>query len=69
MSEGVAIATAPMECAVGCSTCANVCPTSAISFPKLDAVWKMERERQIFRIVKKEAQPSISSTSASRSPR
>ena len=57
MREGVAVAVAvaAMECMVGCSTCGNVCPTNAISFPKLDSVWKMERERQIFRTVKKEA--------------
>ncbi|MBX3126314.1 MAG: ferredoxin family protein [Polyangiaceae bacterium] len=55
MREGVAVATAPMECAVGCSTCGNICPTSAISFPTLDAVWKLEREKQIFKTVKKEA--------------
>lgn len=45
-----------MNCAVACSTCANICPTNAISFPSLDAVWKLERERQIFRSVKKESQ-------------
>ena len=55
MHDQVAVAVAPMECAVGCATCGNVCPTSAISFPSLDSVWKMERERQIFRTVKKEA--------------
>jgi NAD-dependent dihydropyrimidine dehydrogenase PreA subunit len=55
MHDNAAVAVAPMECAVGCSTCGNVCPTSAISFPALDAVWKLERERQIFRTVKKEA--------------
>jgi NAD-dependent dihydropyrimidine dehydrogenase PreA subunit len=55
MREGVAVATEPMECAVGCSTCGNICPTNAISFPTLDAVWKLERERQIFKTVKKEA--------------
>lgn len=55
MLDGIAVAADPMECAVGCSTCANVCPTSAISFPQLDFVWKLERERQIFRTVKKEA--------------
>jgi len=54
MQEGVAVATAPMECAVGCATCGNICPTGAISFPTLDAIWKLERERQIFRTVKKE---------------
>ncbi len=55
MADGVAVATAPMECAVGCSTCGNICPTNAISFPALDAVWKLEREKQIFKTVKKEA--------------
>jgi len=55
MHEGVAVAAAPMECAVGCSTCGNICPTNAISFPTLDAVWKLEREKQIFKTVKKEA--------------
>jgi len=55
MHEGVAVAAEPMECAVGCSTCGNICPTNAISFPTLDAVWKLERERQIFKTVKKEA--------------
>ena len=55
MKDGVAVEVAPMECAVGCSTCGNICPTNAIRFPTLDAVWKLERERQIFKTVKKEA--------------
>jgi NAD-dependent dihydropyrimidine dehydrogenase PreA subunit len=55
MHDNVAVAVSAMECMVGCSTCGNVCPTGAISFPSLDSVWKMERERQIFRTVKKEA--------------
>lgn len=55
MNDGVAVAVDPMNCAVGCSTCGNICPTGAITFPPMDAVWKLERERQIFRTVKKEA--------------
>ena len=55
MEDGVAVAVDPMNCMVGCSTCGNICPTGAITFPPLDAVWKFERERQIFRTVKKEA--------------
>jgi NAD-dependent dihydropyrimidine dehydrogenase PreA subunit len=55
MREAVAVPVAAMECMVGCSTCGNVCPTSAISFPNLDVVWKLEREKQIFKSVKKEA--------------
>lgn len=56
MHDALAQAVDPMNCAVGCSTCANICPTGAIKFPTLDAVWKLERERQIFRTVKKESQ-------------
>ncbi|MFN4204784.1 MAG: hypothetical protein ACK4HG_00220 [Agrobacterium albertimagni] len=55
MHDGIAVAVSAMECMVGCSTCGNVCPTGAISFPNMDMIWKMERERQIFRTVKKEA--------------
>lgn len=55
MNDGVADAVDPMNCAVGCTTCGNICPTGSITFPSLDAVWKLERERQIFRTVKKEA--------------
>jgi len=55
MREAVAVAVAPMDCMVGCSTCGNVCPTSAITFPNLDAIWRLEREKQIFKTVKKEA--------------
>jgi ferredoxin len=58
MREGAAVATEAMECVVGCSTCGNICPTGAISFPKLDTIWKLERERQIFRTVKKERSAS-----------
>jgi NAD-dependent dihydropyrimidine dehydrogenase PreA subunit len=55
MEDGTAVTVDPMSCAVGCSTCANVCPTGAITFPAMDLVWKLERERHIFRTVKKEA--------------
>lgn len=43
------------NCMVGCSTCAVVCPTQAISFPSRDLVWKAEREQKIFCAVHKEA--------------
>ena len=45
----------PYNCMVGCSTCAMVCPTQAISFPGRDLVWKVEREHKIFGMVRKEA--------------
>jgi NAD-dependent dihydropyrimidine dehydrogenase PreA subunit len=53
--DGIADPVDPMSCMVGCSTCGNICPTGAITFPPMDAIWKLERERQIFRTVKKEA--------------
>ena len=46
----------PYNCMVGCSTCAMVCPTEAISFPSRDIVWKVEREHKIFKIVHAEAE-------------
>ncbi len=55
IEDGVAVEVDPMSCAVGCTTCGNICPTGAITFPAMDAVWRLERERQIFRTVKKEA--------------
>lgn len=50
-----AVVERPYNCMVGCSTCAVVCPTLAISFPPRDLVWKAEREHKIFRVVHKEA--------------
>lgn len=28
----------PLNCLVGCTTCANICPANAISFPSLETV-------------------------------
>jgi len=55
IQDHLAVAVSAMECMVGCSTCGNVCPTSAITFPELNTVWSMERQYHIFRTVKKEA--------------
>ena len=54
MQDHVAVAVDPMNCVVGCTTCGNICPTKAITFPPLDMVWTLERERHIFAAVKKE---------------
>jgi len=32
----------PLNCLVGCSTCANTCPTHAITFPPLSTVFHLE---------------------------
>ena len=32
----------PLNCMVGCTTCANTCPTHAITFPSIDTVLALE---------------------------
>jgi len=43
------------DCMVGCTTCANICPAQAITFPDKQIVQKVEREHKILAIVRKEA--------------
>lgn len=31
----------PLNCLVGCTTCANICPANAISFPSLETVYSL----------------------------
>lgn len=45
----------PYACVVGCTTCANICPTHAISFPDPIIVLNVEKEHKIFSKVHKEA--------------
>jgi len=45
----------PYNCMVGCTTCANICPTQAITFPDRQLVQKVEREHKILAIVRQEA--------------
>ena len=55
IAERKSVVANPYNCMVGCSTCAVVCPTQAISFPGRDLVWKVEREHKIFKLVRQEA--------------
>ena len=32
----------PLNCMVGCTTCANTCPTHAISFPSIETIMELE---------------------------
>jgi Pyruvate/2-oxoacid:ferredoxin oxidoreductase delta subunit len=43
------------DCMVGCTTCANICPVQAITFPDRQIVQKIEREHKILATVRKEA--------------
>lgn len=56
MQDRKSIALNPYNCMVGCSTCATVCPTQAITFPEREMIWKLEREHKIFGTVRKEAE-------------
>ncbi len=49
-----AVVVEPYRCMVGCTTCANICPTEAISFPERSVVQKIERENKILKIVREE---------------
>jgi CDP-4-dehydro-6-deoxyglucose reductase len=39
-----AVVADPLNCMVGCTTCANTCPTNAISFPPLQSVLTLEQQ-------------------------
>lgn len=70
----IAVAERPLNCMVGCSTCAMVCPTEAITFPDREVVWEVEKQHKIFKQVHKEAvgkrekQAVITSGTADSSP-
>jgi CDP-4-dehydro-6-deoxyglucose reductase len=44
----------PLNCMVGCMTCANTCPTHAISFPSLDALMALEALPSVHRSIEDE---------------
>ena len=45
----------PYHCMVGCSTCATICPSGAITFPDKGMIEQVEREFKVLRIIKKKA--------------
>jgi CDP-4-dehydro-6-deoxyglucose reductase len=47
------VVVAPDQCMVGCQTCANTCPQSAISFPPLSSLKLLIRRRRVLQEVKK----------------
>ena len=42
-----AVVVDPLNCMVGCTTCANTCPTHAIAFPPLDTVFALEDRAEV----------------------
>lgn len=51
-----AVVAEPDQCAVGCTTCANICPTHAIHFPSLDQVVEILSRPEIRGTVRDELQ-------------
>ncbi|MEM3577341.1 MAG: ferredoxin family protein [Candidatus Bathyarchaeia archaeon] len=41
------VVVAPLNCKVGCVTCANTCPTHAISFPPLSYLHKVIKQKKV----------------------
>ncbi|MCQ2036328.1 FAD-binding oxidoreductase [Stutzerimonas kunmingensis] len=41
----------PLNCMVGCTTCANTCPTHAIHFPPLSTVFAMEARAEVRHVI------------------
>lgn len=38
-----AVVVDPLNCMIGCTTCANTCPTHAISFPPIETIFALEQ--------------------------
>jgi CDP-4-dehydro-6-deoxyglucose reductase len=46
-----AVVVDPLNCMVGCTTCANTCPVNAISFPPLKTVLDLEHRPQVHHVI------------------
>lgn len=53
-SDGKAVVQNPLACVVGCSTCANLCLGSAISFPPLEELRVVFRKYRVWTAVRKQ---------------
>jgi len=49
-----AIVADPLNCLVGCTTCANTCPTHAISFPPLETIAELLERPEVHHVVEDE---------------
>jgi len=53
-SDGKAVVQNPLDCVVGCSTCANLCLGNAIGFPPLEKLRAVFRKKKIWTAVRKQ---------------
>jgi CDP-4-dehydro-6-deoxyglucose reductase len=49
--RGKAVVADPLNCMVGCTTCANTCPVNAITFPALSTVLDLEHRPQVHHVI------------------
>ena len=47
----------PLQCMVGCVTCANTCPEGAITFPSLQQLQRLIKQKKVLVRVKKQELP------------
>ncbi|MEX1125810.1 MAG: ferredoxin family protein [Acidimicrobiia bacterium] len=62
----VAVVADSYNCMVGCSTCATVCPSGAISFPSPDLIHRIEREHRVIKVARQESREKKSRMDAMR---
>ena len=46
-----AVVVDPLNCMVGCMTCANTCPTGAIGFPSLEEIMDLQAEPAVHQVI------------------
>jgi len=47
--DNVAVVVSPLQCMVGCLTCATICPREAIEFPSRGYIQQLIREKKVAR--------------------
>jgi NAD-dependent dihydropyrimidine dehydrogenase PreA subunit len=51
--DGRPVVSRPTACVVGCTTCANLCQGKAITFPPLEELRALYRQRKVWAAVKR----------------
>ena len=57
-NENKPVVVAPLNCKVGCVTCANTCPVHAIGFPSLSYLHKIIKKRKVLATSRNEIKKS-----------
>ncbi|RLI78265.1 hypothetical protein DRP05_07805 [Archaeoglobales archaeon] len=49
----------PYNCLIGCTTCSNLCPASAIDFPNIELVREVIKKHVVFKVVKEKLKEMV----------